>query len=161
MKRHSDRRSGQGTVLLEMNPPAIPQPAKRSSLPSVNSGILAGLDDEGHPLVVPLGGTLPLAAKSICRIAPGDIGRELIISFENGDAGKPVILGVVQTPTPPAEVQLDGEYLTFTAKEQIVFRCGKASITLTRAGKVLIRGSYVLSRSSGANRIKGGSVQIN
>ena len=30
-----------------------------------------------------------------------------------------------------------------------------------RAGKVLIRGAYLLSRSSGVNRIKGGSVQIN
>ena len=28
-------------------------------------------------------------------------------------------------------------------------------------GKVLIRGTYLLSRSSGVNRIKGGSVQIN
>jgi hypothetical protein len=34
-------------------------------------------------------------------------------------------------------------------------------LTLTHAGKVLIRGAYVLSRSSGVNRIKGGSVQIN
>ena len=40
-------------------------------------------------------------------------------------------------------------------------RCGEASITLTRAGKVLIRGAYVLSRSSGANRIKGAAVEIN
>ena len=32
---------------------------------------------------------------------------------------------------------------------------------LTRAGKVLIQGAYLLSRSTGVNRIKGGSVQIN
>jgi hypothetical protein len=48
-----------------------------------------------------------------------------------------------------------------SAKEQLVLRCGKASITLTKAGKVLIRGEYVQSRSSGVNRIRGGSVQIN
>ncbi|MEP7119602.1 MAG: hypothetical protein ABJE95_01785, partial [Byssovorax sp.] len=36
-----------------------------------------------------------------------------------------------------------------------------SSITLTRAGKILIRGAYVLTRSSGVNRIQGGSVQIN
>jgi hypothetical protein len=42
-----------------------------------------------------------------------------------------------------------------------VLRCGKASITLTSAGKVLIRGTYVLSRSSGVNKIKGGSIQLN
>ena len=42
-----------------------------------------------------------------------------------------------------------------------MLRCGKASITLTREGKVLIKGAYLSSRSSGVNRIKGGSVQIN
>jgi hypothetical protein len=47
------------------------------------------------------------------------------------------------------------------APEQLVLRCGKASITLTKAGKVLIEGSYVSSKSTGVNRIKGGSVQLN
>jgi len=42
-----------------------------------------------------------------------------------------------------------------------VLRCGKASITLTREGKVLIHGSYISSRSTGVNRVKGGSVQLN
>jgi hypothetical protein len=56
---------------------------------------------------------------------------------------------------------LDGDRLELTAGREIVLRCGKASITLTRAGKVLIRGAYLLNRSSGVNRIKGGSVQIN
>jgi hypothetical protein len=59
------------------------------------------------------------------------------------------------------EVDADGERMIVSAKEQVVLRCGKASITLTKAGKVLIQGSYVLSRSSGVNRIKGGSVQLN
>lgn len=59
------------------------------------------------------------------------------------------------------EVDADGERMIVSAKEQLVLRCGKASITLTKAGKVLIKGSYVLSRSSGVNRIKGGSVQLN
>ena len=66
--------------------------------------------------------------------------------------GKPVVGG--------ARVEIDGETLTLSAEREIVLRCGKASLTLTRAGKVLIRGAYLLSRSSGANRIKGGSVQI-
>jgi hypothetical protein len=59
------------------------------------------------------------------------------------------------------EVDADGERMIVSAKEQLVLRCGKASITLTKAGKVLIKGSYLLSRSSGVNRIKGGSVQLN
>lgn len=61
----------------------------------------------------------------------------------------------------PEEVIVDGKKVIFDAKDEIVLRCGKASITLTRAGKILIRGAYLLNRSSGVNRIKGGSVQIN
>ena len=53
------------------------------------------------------------------------------------------------------------ERLELTAEREIVLRVGDASITLTRAGKIILRGTYVLSRSSGVNRIKGGSVQIN
>jgi hypothetical protein len=59
------------------------------------------------------------------------------------------------------EVQADGERLLLDARTQLVLRCGKASITLTREGKVLIQGSYISSRSSGVNRVKGGSVQLN
>ena len=51
--------------------------------------------------------------------------------------------------------------MLITAKDRLVLRCGKASITLTRAGKVLIEGAYVLSRSTGVNRVKGGTVQLN
>lgn len=59
------------------------------------------------------------------------------------------------------EVLVDGRRITFTAETEIVLRCGKSSITLTRAGKIIISGEYVVSRSSGVNRIRGGSVQIN
>jgi hypothetical protein len=51
--------------------------------------------------------------------------------------------------------------VSFEAGKEIVLRCGDASITLTRAGKILIKGAYVLSRSSGVNRIQGGAVEIN
>ena len=58
-------------------------------------------------------------------------------------------------------MRVDGDRLILTAHEQIVLRCGEASITLTRAGKVLIKGAYVVSRSTGMNRIQGGVVHIN
>lgn len=55
----------------------------------------------------------------------------------------------------------DEKRLVVDAKEEITLRCGKASVTLTKAGKVMIQGTYVLHRSSGVMRIKGGSVQLN
>ena len=63
----------------------------------------------------------------------------------------------------PAQVSVDvdGERMIVSAREQLVLRCGKASITLTRSGKILIDGCYVSSRSTGMNRLKGGSVQLN
>jgi hypothetical protein len=62
---------------------------------------------------------------------------------------------------PAAEAAVVPERLELTASREIVLRCGDASITLTRAGKIILRGAYLLSRSSGVNKIKGGSVQIN
>ncbi|WP_083952275.1 hypothetical protein [Rhodobacter aestuarii] len=64
---------------------------------------------------------------------------------------------------PPVSAEVDGreERLEIMGEREIVLRCGKASITLTRAGKIVLRGTYICSRSSGMNRIKGGSVQLN
>ena len=103
-------------------------------------------------------------------------GLRAIAGFEDGDEAKPILLGLLDSPPPaeeievaapadapafPDQVLIDGERMVLSADKEIVLKCGKASITLTRAGKILIRGAYLLNRSSGVNRIKGGSVQIN
>jgi hypothetical protein len=59
------------------------------------------------------------------------------------------------------EMDVDGERMVVTAKSELVLRCGKATITLTKEGKVLIEGTFVSSRSSGVQRIKGGAIQLN
>jgi uncharacterized protein (DUF2345 family) len=56
---------------------------------------------------------------------------------------------------------VDDQRIVLSAEREITLQCGEASITLTRAGKVLIKGTYVLSRSSGYNKIKGAAVDIN
>jgi len=55
-------------------------------------------------------------------------------------------------PAPRPDALLDGQRLELTAERDIVLRCGAASITLTREGKILIEGTYLLSRSRGVNR---------
>jgi hypothetical protein len=58
-------------------------------------------------------------------------------------------------------LRVDGKRVLIEGQEEITLTCGAASITLTKAGKILIRGTYLQSRSSGVNRILGGSVQVN
>lgn len=177
MKPDSELQKDQLTATLEMRPARKRRPAvggresesRFPTLPGVTIGWFAGFDDNGLPLVqASAGDDAPAAvAKTVCALGPGDFGRQAVLNFENGDPDKPIILGLLQSPAPaapkepPATISLDGQLLSLTAKNEIVLRCGKSSITLTRAGKVLIRGAYVLTRSSGVNRIKGGSVQIN
>lgn len=142
-----------------------------SRLDGVVIGVLVGFDDRGTPLVAFAGNAKDTGqgARSSAALTRDDVGREVALLFEQGDPARPLIIGRIQHPeemgraeaAQPVSAEVDGERVVFNAKKEIVLRCGKASITLTRAGKVLIRGAYVLSRSSGANRIKGGSVQIN
>jgi hypothetical protein len=145
--------------------------ASMERLDGVVIGVLLGFTAEGAPLVIFPGNRAEaaIAARATCVLAPGDVGRELALLFESGDPARPLVIGRVLRPenVEPAaasrtvEVVRDGERLELTAEREIVLRCGKASITLTRAGKVLIRGAYVSSYSTGANRIKGGSVHLN
>jgi hypothetical protein len=141
-------------------------------LPGVVIGVLKGFDGNGVPLVAFGGGIRDnfYAARTTIDLTENDIGSEVALVFEHADRRKPIILGLLKpaarTPAAgsdvrPVEVNLDGRQVRLAADQEIVLSCGKASITLTRAGKVLIKGEYLLSRSAGVNRIKGGSVQIN
>ena len=121
--------------------------------------------------------TTPLLALTTQKLNSSDVGRQVVLSFDQGSPLRPIIMGVLQNVAPTTEelaidiskelggqalqAKLDGEQVTLSAEKEIVLKCGKSSITLTKAGKIIIRGEYVLSRSSGVNKIKGGSVQIN
>jgi len=136
-------------------------------------GVLVGMRDEGRtPLIVFPGqlGSAAVPARATLDLHGAHVGREVVLVFEKGDPTRPIIIGCLR-PRQDAntvgampgqvEVDVDGERLLVTAREQLVLRCGKATITLTKAGKVLLEGTYISSRSSGVNRIKGGSVRLN
>lgn len=135
----------------------------QARLDGVMIGTLLALPDDGSPRVSFPGCTdaQGLVARSMAALTGADIGAQVALMFENGDPLRPLVIGRLLGTAPAAQVKLDDERLELRAEQEIVLRCGKASITLTRAGKVIIQGAYLSSRSSGVNRIKGGSVQIN
>jgi hypothetical protein len=104
-----------------------------------------------------------LLARVTMPITKADEGRDVALMFEEGDPRRPIVMGKVVSPiaTGRTEATIDARRFEISAEEEIVLRCGDSSITLTRAGKIIIQGAYVLSRSSGVNRIQGGSVEIN
>jgi hypothetical protein len=135
-------------------------------------GIVVGFTNDGSlPLVSypDQPGTAALRAAGVVELHGTDIGRRVVLMFQDGDPFRPLIMGCLQEPNVSAvskaaeqiEVDVDGERVSIAATQQIVLRCGKASITLTREGKILLHGTYVSNRSSGVMRIKGGTVQIN
>lgn len=143
----------------------------QKSLPGAHIGVLVGFADHGQiPLVIYPGQRVAsaIAARTVVDVQGSQIGRDVVLVFEEGDPDRPIIVGCIRQAEPmlplrpsSVEVDVDGERLVVAAKQQLVLKCGAASITLTATGKVIIHGTYVSSRSSGVNRIKGGSVQIN
>ena len=125
--------------------------------------LFAGFDADGRFQVVLGTGAEPVVALSTTRLEDAAVGRGVGVAFERGGARHPVIVGRAHSrnPSPLPGVKVDGGRLVLRAEREIELRCGDASIVLTKAGKVLVRGNYVLTRSRGANRIKGAFVDIN
>ena len=111
---------------------------------------LTGLSDNGTTQLVlypfqPR--TAALAARSIVYLRAAYFGKMITLMFDQGDENQPIVMGVLgggeawPAEERPAqfEVDTDGERLIVSAREQLVLRCGKASVTFTKTGKVPIK----------------------
>ena len=166
LAEHPPQDDALGALLHQ--PPARLHP---DPLPQVVIGELVGIaEDRRAPLVQYPGQPSPsvMRARSILDLHGEHIGKAVVLSFENGDPSQPVVMGVLRSEhdrpldaSGHVQVEADGERMVISAKERLVLRCGEASITLTKAGKVIIEGSYVVSRAKGTNRVQGGSIQLN
>ncbi|MFP2930450.1 DUF6484 domain-containing protein [Pyxidicoccus sp. 3LG] len=151
-------------------------------------GWIVGTGPEGRLLVDfeqnPAG---PREARNTVALSPEELNaaiaarRPVELRFENGDPGAPVLVRIA--PAIPLEEWLQGfmpdrelgpteeaaeaeagdtgTMRVIQGQDELVLQCGKASITLRRNGKIIIKGTYVETQAEGVNRIKGGSVQIN
>ncbi|MCA0277225.1 MAG: DUF6484 domain-containing protein [Proteobacteria bacterium] len=128
-------------------------------------GILLGFDGEA-PLVVFPGNAQETAirARSLSELSSDMIGAEVALLFENGDVGRPLIVGRIVDPirkVKAPQVFRDGKRVQIIGEERIELRCGKATIIMDKDGHITIRGTYVTSHASAANRIRGGSINLN
>ena len=145
-------------------------------------GALVGWSDDGEPVVDhasnphgPLSARTTVPLDAVKAAAAVDRGQAVLLVFESERSDRPIIVGLLQEPVsrdsevdlkaPLAETKreavVDGRTVVFDAKDEIVLRCGDASITLRRNGRIVVKGPYVETRSKGVNRIKGGVVRIN
>ncbi|ODT06058.1 MAG: hypothetical protein ABS58_13155 [Mesorhizobium sp. SCN 65-20] len=128
-------------------------------------GIFLGFDEEA-PLVVFPGNARETAvrARSLTVLSSDMIGAEVALLFEDGNVSRPLIVGRIVEPTRKAtvpQVIRDGDLVRVVAEERLELRCGKATIIMEKDGHITIRGTYVTSHASAANRIRGGSVNLN
>lgn len=148
-------------------------------------GTLTGFNDQGAPevKVVIEDQWHNLTTTPTVAVSRSDLGRQAVVMTPGGALSTPLLMGFVHTPltlaleagrdkgslshsqtsqsmsvevdeAPAREVALEG-------REKLVLRCGSASITLTEAGKIILRGRHLVSRSEGVNRILGASIQMN
>ncbi|MFO0552208.1 MAG: DUF6484 domain-containing protein [Polyangiaceae bacterium] len=141
-----------------------PQPAVERTIPERIVGVVIGrlVALGGGPQVSWAGAPRGTAAKSLVPLSEAQLGREVALMFEEQDPSRPLVTGVVERFEPALDGPEQGKLqVTVEAPDELVLRAGAASITLTRAGKILIRGAYVSSTATGTNRIRGGTVEIN
>lgn len=159
----------------------LPRPAcshdKERSNTGIVTGTLVGRDEQGRPLVAcsATAARTSIPVRSAVVLEPDHVGREVVMICQSQEPPQLVVIGVLQpvgqefalsppvsaAAPPRVEMEVDGQRREIVAERELVFRCGKSSVTLSRDGKITIRGEEIVSRANGANRIQGGSIQLN
>ena len=143
-------------------------------------GRIASIDDERRPLVdFPGNPGEPVVARCLDtfrlegRSSPANL--PVLLVFEHGDPARPIILGALESAVPspagegdaplpasgPPYATVDGRRVILRGDEEVTLVCGRSSITLTKEGRISLRGAEIVSCASGANKIRGASVNIN
>jgi hypothetical protein len=137
---------------------------------------VAWVDFPGNPQPGPVAARSLLDAAAAPTATPDAlVDQPVLLAFDGADPSLPIVCGIVRTQLQPKpvvptvalnvdavrDVLVDGRQLVFNAGQQILLRCGKSSVLLRRDGKVVIRGTQLLSRASGSNKIKGGTIDLN
>lgn len=95
--------------------------------------------------------------------------REVLVVFAHGNPDEPVIVGMIENELEelvcmkdgPLETLIDGERVVLRANEEIVLTCGKGSITINKSGKIVVKGTDIVSRASQMNKMFGSGIEFN
>lgn len=142
---------------------------KATAGPAPGAGLclatVARWDDAGAFVTLPHDDKTAVPARVMTPpgAAPGraTAGASVVVMLD--PTGAPVILGELRPigTAPKPEARVDGRRVELVADEEIVLKCGEASLVLRKNGRVVLRGVQVETRAKGLNRIKGGTVAIN
>jgi hypothetical protein len=134
-------------------------------------GIVSGLGGDAITVVIDLHEEAREISCDLLDAAlrPGDrltVGDRILV-WADAAAGRGVVVGRIVTPE--LEVTTEGpiarppqaDELILDATERITLRVGDGSIEIRGDGKILLKGTDLVSHAKRINRIKGGSVSIN
>lgn len=130
-------------------------------LPAVVVGQIADVDELGA-LTVRWNGSNPTPASVVWMASAPRwhdcVGARVILGFLDGDERQPIVLGLLD---PPRAADPTPGTIRLESSRELLLQCGEARIFLRQDGRIEIRGTHVISRSSGPNKVKGGAVFIN
>jgi hypothetical protein len=133
--------------------------ASSEAVPAASVGRIVVIEANGDVLVDFRGNELgPMRARVATVETLDGKDEPVLLVFENGDRRRPIIVGVLRVGVRRGAPK---RQLLFEASQEITIACGKSSITLSRDGRVVIKGTELVSRASGTNKIRGATVQIN
>ena len=149
-----------------------PQRAAEKAPPALNTQALLMGEllawRQGRPVVrhagVPEAGVLArvLGNPLPPGLPPPALPCPAMLFLEDGDPLRPVLMGLVHAELPgTGTLVLEMDRILLQGHSEVQLRCGQASVTMRADGKVVIKGSELVSRASATNKIRGATVQIN
>jgi len=119
-------------------------------------------DSEGVLVTTPNGELVTCDVLESAAVRPGiGEGDEVLVWLSRAAAERGVVLGRIRTAVRPTTGTETADELVLEAKTRLTLKVGDGSITIRDDGKILIKGKDLVSHAERANRIKGGSVNIN
>ncbi|RLB60002.1 MAG: hypothetical protein DRI90_14760 [Deltaproteobacteria bacterium] len=138
----------------------------------VELGKLVTLTDDGPKVTYPSCPTTNgLVARCAAQLTEDHVGGRVALLFEGGDPARPMVVGPIHNDQTEGESEhpaIKGLVIT-ESESRIDIRCrkaiginvGKATIIITPAGQIVVKGKHLLNHASAVNRIRGATVKIN